>query len=118
MASMERNMNQVIDGGRQLIDEGIPGSEQIATQIEHVEDQWNALRQLADARKQRLLGGVDYYQVDFFMLFKSKLREDFKRVIFSCSFSPIATISTVGWRILYVWLAVKTSAKMKRRFNN
>jgi len=63
MASMERNMKQVIDNGRQLIDEGIPGNEQILSKIAELEDEWDQLRQMADARKQRLIGGVDYYQV-------------------------------------------------------
>uniref|UniRef100_A0A915ITG0 Spectrin beta chain n=1 Tax=Romanomermis culicivorax TaxID=13658 RepID=A0A915ITG0_ROMCU len=62
MASMERNMKQVIENGRQLVGEDIPGKDQILAKIAEVEDEWDQLRQLADARKQRLLGGVDYYQ--------------------------------------------------------
>lgn len=63
MASIERNMNAVKDQGRELIEEGIPGSEQIHDQLANIEEMWNALKRLADLRKQRLLGAVDYYQV-------------------------------------------------------
>lgn len=63
MASMERNMKQVVESGQQLVSEGIPGHEQILAKIAELEDEWDQLKQLADARKQRLLGGVDYYQV-------------------------------------------------------
>lgn len=63
MASIERNMNAVIDQGRELIQEGIPGSEQITEQLANIDEMWAALKKLADLRKQRLLGAVDYYQV-------------------------------------------------------
>lgn len=63
MESIERSMNGVIDQGRELIQEGIPGSEQINEQLGNIEEMWIALKKLADLRKQRLLGAVDYYQV-------------------------------------------------------
>lgn len=74
MASMERNMNQVIESGRQLVDEGIPGNEQILGKIAELEDEWDQLKQLANARKLRLIGGVDYYQVIDTAVFSIKLQ--------------------------------------------
>uniref|UniRef100_A0A183IVK4 Spectrin beta chain, non-erythrocytic 2 n=1 Tax=Soboliphyme baturini TaxID=241478 RepID=A0A183IVK4_9BILA len=62
MGSLERNKNTVVDNGQRLIEESIPGSEQIQEQIDHLQEMWVALCKLADMRKGRLLGAVDYYQ--------------------------------------------------------
>ncbi|KRZ95490.1 Spectrin beta chain [Trichinella sp. T8] len=63
IASLQRNKNAVIDIGRGLIGENLPGSSDIQAQIDHIEEMWQALQTLANLRKQRLVGAVDYYQL-------------------------------------------------------
>ncbi|KRX76980.1 Spectrin beta chain, partial [Trichinella pseudospiralis] len=47
IASLERNKNVVIDTGRGLIGENLPGSSDIQAQIDHIEEMWQALQTLA-----------------------------------------------------------------------
>ncbi|KAL1246261.1 Spectrin beta chain [Trichinella spiralis] len=63
IASLQRNKNAVIDIGRGLIGENLPGSSDVQAQIDHIEEMWQALQTLANLRKQRLVGAVDYYQL-------------------------------------------------------
>jgi len=58
----------VLDFARKLIklrSSQFTGSDNIPPRLEEIRQYINKLKELADARKARLSGGVDYYQVDF-----------------------------------------------------
>ncbi len=63
MESLERQLNILLEQGRELSEEEIPGYEQIDPRMQQVMDRWNGLKELADHRRNRLLGATDYYQV-------------------------------------------------------
>uniref|UniRef100_A0A914XEU2 Spectrin beta chain n=1 Tax=Plectus sambesii TaxID=2011161 RepID=A0A914XEU2_9BILA len=62
LESLERNMDSLVDQGNDLIKEEIPGSQAIEPRMRAVQEYYDRLRQLAALRRQRLTGGVDYYQ--------------------------------------------------------
>jgi spectrin beta len=61
--SLGRTLDSMIDQGNVLIRENLPGSEAVEPRMRSVQEYYDKLRQLAALRRQRLAGGVDYYQV-------------------------------------------------------
>ncbi|PIO75508.1 spectrin repeat-containing domain protein [Teladorsagia circumcincta] len=62
LSEIERQLEQLSKDGDQLLSEEIPGSDNIPPRIQEIRDYLRKLRDLANARRQRLAGGVDYYQ--------------------------------------------------------
>ncbi|TKR87947.1 hypothetical protein L596_012272 [Steinernema carpocapsae] len=62
LESMGRTLDSLDDQGKKLIDEQIPGSEHIDPKLANAREYFEKLKKLADLRRGRLTGGVDYYQ--------------------------------------------------------
>ncbi|KAK6045406.1 spectrin repeat-containing domain protein, partial [Cooperia oncophora] len=62
LGEIERQLEQLSKDGDQLLAENIPGSDNIPPRIQDIRDYLKKLRDLANARRQRLAGGLDYYQ--------------------------------------------------------
>ncbi|VDO32364.1 unnamed protein product [Haemonchus placei] len=62
LSEIERQLVQLTKDGDQLLAEDIPGSDNIPPRLQEIRDYLKKLRELANARRQRLTGGVDYYQ--------------------------------------------------------
>ncbi|KAK0414269.1 hypothetical protein QR680_007238 [Steinernema hermaphroditum] len=62
LESMGRTLDSLEEQGKKLAGEGIPGAEQIAPKLENAREYYDKLKKLADLRRKRLAGGVDYYQ--------------------------------------------------------
>ncbi|VDM83470.1 unnamed protein product [Strongylus vulgaris] len=63
LGDIERQLEALQKDGDQLVSENIPGSDNIPPRIQEIRDYLKKLRDLAAARRERLTGGVDYYQV-------------------------------------------------------
>ncbi|ETN76081.1 spectrin repeat-containing domain protein [Necator americanus] len=62
LGDIERQLEELQKDGNQLVSEKIPGSDNIPPRIQEIRDYLRKLRDLASARRERLAGGVDYYQ--------------------------------------------------------
>lgn len=61
--SAKRNLESLEKQGNGLVQERIPGSEDIPASIANIKQYFDKLKQLADVRRKNLEGGVEYYQV-------------------------------------------------------
>ncbi|CAJ0961934.1 unnamed protein product, partial [Mesorhabditis belari] len=62
LEDLGKTLDELDVQGGQLQREEIPGSENIPPRLADARDYYNKLRELASTRRQRLAGGVDYYQ--------------------------------------------------------
>jgi len=61
--SRRAHLEDVLQVGRDLIDAGNFGSEQISSRIKDIDEQWKGLMGLANYRRQRLQDSLNFYQV-------------------------------------------------------
>ncbi|ULT90413.1 hypothetical protein L3Y34_008629 [Caenorhabditis briggsae] len=62
LRDLEKYLDRLDVSGRELQDENIPGSDNIPPRLAEIRDYINKLKELSAARKERLAGGVEYYQ--------------------------------------------------------
>jgi spectrin beta len=62
LASLGRSLDELDEQQKVLVDDGVPSSEQLPEKIADARDYFDRLNKLAEARRRRLEGGVDYYQ--------------------------------------------------------
>uniref|UniRef100_A0AC34RH48 Calponin-homology (CH) domain-containing protein n=1 Tax=Panagrolaimus sp. JU765 TaxID=591449 RepID=A0AC34RH48_9BILA len=62
LESLGRALDDLDNQQKQLVGDNVPGSEQLAERIADARDYYDRLKKLAEARRRRLEGGVDYYQ--------------------------------------------------------
>uniref|UniRef100_A0AC34GJW8 Uncharacterized protein n=1 Tax=Panagrolaimus sp. ES5 TaxID=591445 RepID=A0AC34GJW8_9BILA len=62
LASLGRSLDELDEQQKVLVDDGVPNSEQLPKLIADARDFIDRLNRLAEARRRRLEGGVDYYQ--------------------------------------------------------
>lgn len=63
LEDLGRTLDDLDDQGAELQRENIPGAENIPPRLQDAREYFNRLKDLAAARRQRLTGGVNYYQV-------------------------------------------------------
>ncbi|KAE9552200.1 hypothetical protein FO519_004581 [Halicephalobus sp. NKZ332] len=62
LESLGRALDDLDNQQKQLSAERVPGADQLADKIADARDYYDRLKKLAEARRRRLEGGVDYYQ--------------------------------------------------------
>ena len=62
LESLGRALDDLDQQQKELQAEGVPGADQLSEKIADARDYYDRLKKLAEARRRRLEGGVDYYQ--------------------------------------------------------
>uniref|UniRef100_A0A914C484 Spectrin beta chain n=1 Tax=Acrobeloides nanus TaxID=290746 RepID=A0A914C484_9BILA len=62
LEALGRALNELDDQGKQLTRENVPGSEATQPRIDETREYYERLKKLAEGRRRKLEGGVEYYQ--------------------------------------------------------